>query len=127
MSKSPTTEFHKIWIERCAAAERIRRRFGLQTALDYLLAEKLVALAESLDRHPEAAVDLPWVIAQIRRVFTDSEIREYLDHPERSEYLTPRRRFATMRQVFQWQRHRRRKPREAPEGSVKRLRPVSHT
>ena len=38
---SPSIEFHKIWIDQCAATEGIRERFGLKDALDYLIGEKL--------------------------------------------------------------------------------------
>ena len=40
MSSSPI-EFHKIWIDQCAATEDIRESFGLDNALDYLIGEKL--------------------------------------------------------------------------------------
>ena len=38
---NPPTEYHKIWIEQCAATEDIRDRFGAKNALDYLIGEKL--------------------------------------------------------------------------------------
>ena len=38
---SSSTEFHKIWIEQCAATEDIREQFGTKNALDYLIGEKL--------------------------------------------------------------------------------------
>lgn len=34
-------EFHKIWIDQCAATEGIREKFGLEDALNYLIGEKL--------------------------------------------------------------------------------------
>jgi hypothetical protein len=34
-------QFHKIWIEQCAATQGIRDRFGMKSALDYLIGEKL--------------------------------------------------------------------------------------
>lgn len=37
---SPSIEFHKVWINQCAAAEDIRE--SLQNALDYLIGEKLL-------------------------------------------------------------------------------------
>jgi hypothetical protein len=39
--KSAPTEFHKTWVEQCAATENIRENFGLMNALDYLIGEKL--------------------------------------------------------------------------------------
>jgi hypothetical protein len=38
------TEFHKIWIEQCEAAEGIKERFGAQEAARYLIAEKLLLI-----------------------------------------------------------------------------------
>jgi hypothetical protein len=42
-----TTEFHKIWIDQCAATEDIRDHFGLTNALDYLVGEKLFSFPEA--------------------------------------------------------------------------------
>jgi hypothetical protein len=36
---SPSIEFHKIWIDQCAATEDIRGSFGSENALDYLIGE----------------------------------------------------------------------------------------
>ena len=44
------TEFHKIWIEQCDAAEGIRERFGTKDAARYLIGEKLMR-AQSDNRH----------------------------------------------------------------------------
>jgi hypothetical protein len=41
---TPSTEYHKIWVEQGAATEDIRERFGLERALDYLVGEKLFSL-----------------------------------------------------------------------------------
>jgi hypothetical protein len=34
-------QFHKTWIEECEATQGIRDRFGMKSALDYLIGEKL--------------------------------------------------------------------------------------
>jgi hypothetical protein len=106
------TAAHKIWEEQCAATERIRERFGLQNALDYLLGEKPVAFAKESERHPEFAPELSAFMAQIRRQFTAEEIREYLDYPERSNRSERRAIFSRLRQLFQW---RRRKLQSSPK------------
>jgi len=36
--------FEKIWIEQCRAARCIKRHFGANSALDYLMGEKLRTL-----------------------------------------------------------------------------------
>jgi len=86
---SPSTEFHKIWNEQCAATRDIREHFGLKTALDYLIGEKLFTFLMASEEDPEFAAELPAFIAEIRRLFTAGEIREYLDHLERTKFLAP--------------------------------------
>lgn len=84
---SSSVEFHKIWIEQCAATEDIREQFGLKEALDYLFGEKLFSFVMAAEQHPEFAAELPAFVAEIRRLFAGKEIREYLDHLEHTKYL----------------------------------------
>src|ERR1039457_7564366 len=86
---SSSTEFHKIWIEQCAATENIRERFGLKNALDYLIGEKLFTFVTASEQNPDFAAELPAFVTTIRRLFASGEIREYLDHLERTKYLAP--------------------------------------
>lgn len=51
--------FHKIWVQQCRATRRIKRHFGVASALDYLLGEKLVNFAAAAERRPEFARELP--------------------------------------------------------------------
>jgi hypothetical protein len=86
---SSSTDFHKIWIEQCAATEGIRENFGLTDALDYLIGEKLLTFVMASERDPEFAAELPAFVAEIRRLFAPGKIRGYLDHLERTKYLAP--------------------------------------
>ena len=52
-------EAHKIWIEQCEAAEKVKARFGLKAAFDYIVGEKLVNFAEASFRHRAFAQELP--------------------------------------------------------------------
>ena len=88
MSK-PSIQFHKIWIEQCEATEGIRERFGLQDALDYLIGEKLFHFVQASEKHPELTAELPAFVAEIQRLFTAEQIRQYLDHLQRTRYLAP--------------------------------------
>jgi hypothetical protein len=88
MSRS-SLEFHKIWIEQCAATEDIRQRFGVENALDYLIGEKLFSFLRASEQHPEFAAELPAFVAEIRRLFAAGEIHEYLDHLESTKFLAP--------------------------------------
>ena len=86
---NPSTEFHKIWIEQCAATEEIRERFGLESALDYLIGEKIFSFVMAAERDPDFAAELADFVAEIRRLFTAREIRSYLDRLERTKFLAP--------------------------------------
>jgi len=52
-----STEYHKIWIEQCEAAEDIRKRYGQQRALDYLIGEKLFNFVMASEGRPEFAAE----------------------------------------------------------------------
>jgi hypothetical protein len=57
MSQS-SVEFHKIWIEQCAATEDIREQFGTKNALDYLIGEKLFTFVEAAEKDSDFVVEL---------------------------------------------------------------------
>ena len=86
---TPSIEFHKIWIEQCAATEDIRQHFGLEHALDYLIGEKLFSFVRTSEQHPEFAAELPAFVAEIRRLFTATQIHQYLDYLERTKFFAP--------------------------------------
>ena len=82
-------QFHKIWIEQCEATKGIRDRFGMKSALDFLIGEKLFHFVQAAEQHPEFAAELPAFLAEIERLFNPEEIGEYLDYLERTKYLAP--------------------------------------
>jgi hypothetical protein len=65
------------------AARSIRVQHGVLSALDYLIAEKLLTYADTAVARPEFARELPRFVAEVRDIFSDAEIRPYLDHLER--------------------------------------------
>jgi len=71
-------EFHKIWIQQCEAAVRIREGLGLQSALSYIVGEKLVNFIGASDRHPEFAAELPHFVSWLLRYFSVPELKSYL-------------------------------------------------
>jgi hypothetical protein len=77
MNSSPI-EFHKIWIDQCAATEGIREKFGPEDALNYLIGEQLFSFLHAAERDPLFAAEVPAFIGEIRRLFTAQEIRYYL-------------------------------------------------
>jgi len=86
---SSATEFHKIWIDQCAATEDIRDHFGLQSALDYLIGEKLFSFLRAAEQDPLFAAEVPDFVREIRRLFATEVIRDYLDRLEKTKYLAP--------------------------------------
>ena len=67
--------------------EGIRERFGLESALDYVIGEKIFSFVMASERDPEFAAELPAFIAEIRRIFTAEEIQSYLDRLEHTKFL----------------------------------------
>ncbi|HEY4053881.1 MAG TPA: hypothetical protein VGL74_09065 [Terriglobales bacterium] len=86
---SSTTEFHKIWIDQCAATEDIRDNFGPHSALDYLIGEKLFSFLRAAEQDPLFAAEVPDFIREIRRLFAADVIRDYLDRLQKTKYLAP--------------------------------------
>ena len=76
-----------VWTGQCVAALAVKKRFGLQSALDYLVAEKLMNFAEAAREHPEFARELPGFVAEARRIFGLQELREHLMRMEREREL----------------------------------------
>ena len=86
---SSAMEFHKIWIDQCAATEGIRDHFGLQSALVYLIGEKLFSFLRAAEQDPLFAAEVPDFIREIRRLFAAEVIRDCLDRLEKTKYLAP--------------------------------------
>lgn len=61
--------FEKIWVQQLKATKGIRRRFGVESALDYLIREKLLNFAEAAEERPEFARELPRFLAQVWQIF----------------------------------------------------------
>ena len=78
--------WHHIWVKQCEAAETIKLRYGLKSAFDYLIAEKLLNFAEAAARHPEFARELPRFVSRVRSMFTQKEIQAHLARIERKRH-----------------------------------------
>jgi hypothetical protein len=73
----------ELWQEQCEAARGVRERFGVKAAFDYIVGEKLQLFAESATRDRSLAADLPWFVAEARKLFTADEIEHHLSRLER--------------------------------------------
>ena len=72
-----------VWTNQCAAASGIKERFGAQSALDYLVSEKLLNFAEAAGDRREFARELPAFVAEVRSIFSWLELDEHLSRMER--------------------------------------------
>jgi hypothetical protein len=57
--------------------------------LDYLIGEKLLTFLMASEEEAKFAKEIPAFVHEIRRLFTASEIRKYLDNLERIKFLAP--------------------------------------
>jgi hypothetical protein len=71
-------KFEKIWVSQCRATRRIKKQFGVKSALDYLLGEKLLTFAEAAEDRSEFAAELPRFQAEVWNVFNPYELAGYL-------------------------------------------------
>ena len=76
-----------VWVEQCRATMAIRQRFGVESAFDYLVAEKLMNFAEAAWERPEFARELPGFVAEVRRIFSVPELRKHLARMEREQKM----------------------------------------
>jgi hypothetical protein len=73
------------WLEQCRVTATIKERYGLKSAFDYLVAEKLLDFARAAEREPELARQLPRFVSEVRRIFTMEEIQNHLARIEREQ------------------------------------------
>ena len=70
-------EFANIWIEQCEAARDIRDAWGTKKALGYVIGEKFLNYIRASDSNSDWAQNIPLFTAEINRIFTTEELREY--------------------------------------------------
>ena len=83
MEQTTERRWHEVWREQCEAAGSIRLEFGVASAFDYVVGEKLLTFTEAAEEHPEFARALPQFVSEIRRMFAPEEIEEHLARIER--------------------------------------------
>ena len=83
MEQMTERRWHEVWREQCEAAETIRHQYGIGSAFDYVVGEKLLSFAAAAEGHPGFARALPRFVSELRRMFTPEEIGEHLARIER--------------------------------------------
>jgi hypothetical protein len=88
------TDFHKVWIEQCEAAEGIREQFGVADAARYLVGEKLFRFMQVSQERPEFDEELLKFVAEIKRIFKPHQILEFFDDLQAGLVVDPAKLFS---------------------------------
>jgi hypothetical protein len=65
-------------VQQCKATSGTKRRFGVKSALDYLIREKLLNFADAAEERPEFARELPRFLAEVWKTVNQYEIAGYV-------------------------------------------------
>ena len=79
----------KIWIEKCDAARMIEDEFGTDKALRYLIGEKFLDYLEAAERLPDFRAEIPAFVAEIKAIFEQWQLAEYLEKAGWTEPFDP--------------------------------------
>jgi len=80
---------HKIWIEQCEAARGIEHEFGVVPAMKYLVGEKFIHYLEAAEKDAEFRAEIPAFVAEIKTIFEQWQIAEYLEKAGWTEPFDP--------------------------------------
>lgn len=80
---------HRIWIEQCEAARGIEDEFGTANAMKYLVGEKFMHYLEAADKDAEFRAELPAFVAEIKTIFEQWQLAEYLEKAGWTEPFDP--------------------------------------
>lgn len=79
MSKKHPDGKRQLWHDQCAAARGLISKIGWETTVEYLVGEKFVSfITNDLEHCPELNEDLPKFIREIKDMFSQEELRDYL-------------------------------------------------
>lgn len=80
---------HKIWIEQCDAARGIKDHFGTERAMSYLVGEKFLQYLDTAESDAEFRAELPAFVAEIKTIFEQWQLAEYLENAGWTEPFDP--------------------------------------
>jgi hypothetical protein len=80
---------HNIWIEQCEAARGIEDQFGTVDAMKYLVGEKFMHYLQAAEKDAEFRAELPAFVAEIKTIFEQWQLAEYLDKAGWTEPFDP--------------------------------------
>ncbi len=76
-------EREPLWMEQCAATRAIAERFGTQSALDYLIGEKLLDFMVAAEAEPGTAEQLPLFVSEVASIFHKKDLEHYFRDKKR--------------------------------------------
>lgn len=79
----------RIWKEQCEAARTVEDKFGIRNALDYLIGEKFLNFLEAAETDAEFRAEIPSFVAEIKTIFDQWKLAEYLEVARLSEPFDP--------------------------------------
>lgn len=81
--EAPHREFHRIWIQQCAAVEQIEAQYGTEKAMGYLIGDKLLNFLEVAERQAEWRAQIPHFVEKIKSSFEPWQIAQFFETPRR--------------------------------------------
>jgi hypothetical protein len=79
----------EVWMDKAEAARGIKLSFGTENALKYLIGEKFLEFLDAAERHKDYRAEIRAFAAEIKGIFEQQEIGEYLKGARHREPFDP--------------------------------------
>jgi hypothetical protein len=79
----------EVWVDKCEAARGIKVKFGTENALIYLIGEKFLDFLHAAERHKDYQAEIPAFAAEVKDIFEQWEIKDYLERARHREPFDP--------------------------------------
>lgn len=79
----------ELWMDKCDAARGVKENFSTENALAYLIGEKFLDFLDAAESHKNYQAEIPAFAAEIKDIFEQREIAEYLERARFREPFDP--------------------------------------
>jgi hypothetical protein len=79
----------ELWMDKCEAAHGVKENFGTENALQYLIGEKFLDFLDAAERHKDYRTEVPAFAAEVKDIFEQYEIADYLERARHREPFNP--------------------------------------
>jgi hypothetical protein len=79
----------ELWMDKCEAARGVKENFGTENALTYLIGEKFLDFLDEAEKHKDYRAELPAFATEIKDIFEQWEIADYLGRARFREPFDP--------------------------------------